>query len=169
MVAGNGGTDHALFVGTNGSDTILTEATNTYIWGQDYYLGLSGFEAVTADGAGGNDVALLRGDDTDNSFRVSSEATEIVGAEFNVAVSDFETQRLDGRGGQNVVELDGFGQDDSISAEGSALVAFLNDTEIRAENFFWLDAETDDDQSSQSEFNAVDFWYSLHGDWEEVS
>ena len=169
VVAGNGGTDHALFVGTNGSDTILTEATNTYIWGQDYYLGLSGFEAVTADGAGGNDVALLRGDDTDNSFRVSSEATEIVGAEFNVAVSDFETQRLDGRGGQNVVELDGFGQDDSISAEGSALVAFLNDTEIRAENFFWLDAETDDDQSSQSEFNAVDFWYSLHGDWEEVS
>lgn len=167
VIAENGGADHAIFTGTRGNDTMFSEGSTTWVWGATYRIGMIGFEQVEVNGNGGNDAAFLRGNNDHTNFRVAQGTTEMSGSGYSVSARQFNTQHLDGRGGQNVVQLEGFDEDDYLTAEGSSLIAYLDEATIQAENFIWLEAETEENHSSTKEINAVDFWYETHGDWDD--
>ena len=167
IVAQNGGSDSAVFEGSHGRDTFFAQGNSTYAWNTHYHVGIIGFEQLQVHGRGGQDAATFHGDSGNNEFHISRNQTTLNGEGYSLGLTGFESQRLNGKGGQNSVILRGFAEGDQISASGSELTALLNDQTIRAESFIWMEAYTDDERPASKEIEAVDFWYALHGLWED--
>lgn len=167
IVALNGGMDVAVFEGTDERDVFFTQGNSAFAWNSTYHVGIIGFAQLHVDGRGGQDVAVLQGDSGNNEFHISRHQTSMKGQGYCLDLSGFESQRLNGKGGQNSVFMSGFQEGDRISAAGNELAVLLNDREIQAESFLWMEAHTEHSSSASKEIEAVDFWYALHGLWED--
>lgn len=167
IVAQNGGIDFAIFEGSQNRDIFLNQGNSAYAWNAHYHVGMIGFEQLHIDGRGGQDVAVVRGDSGNNEFQITRHETTLAGTDYSVTLTGFESQRLHGQGGNNAVVFKGFQDEDQLAASGTVLNAVLNDKTIRAESFIWMEAATDEGQSASKEIEAVDFWYALHGLWED--
>ena len=162
----NGGIDTAQFTGTTENESLVSQGNQTIISGLAFQTSITGFGSTHVLGNGGNDTAVLQGTSENNQFTFSEQTAQIAGSNFQLTSQGFGKINFQGGGGQNTVNLSGFDENDRLEAAGDALNAYLDGTEIEANQFIWMESSTDQNAISRQEVDAVDFWYALHGDWE---
>ncbi len=163
----HGGVDAVEFVGTAGREVVYSSSNNVWVQSSGALFAATGFGTITVHSGGGNDAALLTGGDEDNSMSHVGGETRLTGFGFQVSTTGFQRVRLDGGGGDNSLNLGGFRDDDRLTASQAGLVAWLGETRIQASNLVWLDARAELGQSPVRELGAVDFWFALHGEWDQ--
>ncbi len=166
-IAGTGrGHDTIEFAGTRGRDNLESRDGAIRIRGARYEFSASGFDSLTASGNGGNDFGLLQGSSHGNIMNWRRGEASMASQGFRVTARDFERIRMEGSGNADSLFLSGLGNGDGLSAEGDALLAWLDQQSLEASGFAWMEASTRDQESATREISAVDFWYALHGNWQ---
>lgn len=167
VLAGAGGNDVAFLTGTDGNDRIYADASAATFRTADGTTNRAvGFDKYHIDGKGGVDKAILIGSSGTDKLVANSVTTILDTNQVTFMLESFENQKFDGKAGFDVVVLSEFDEDDTLIGHGKSLQAEIDNTQISADNFSFLDAATD--LVARYDMQAADYLFMLDGDWDET-
>ena len=166
--AGASGGDRLTWQGSADQEIAYQRLNQLWVTSTHHRFAAHGFATTSLSGGGGDDRVTLVGGEHNNTIQGNATTVQLRGPDYEVTARDFRRVRVDGQGGQNVLALDGFGNGDGLSAGQAGVLAWLADTRIEADNLIWLEATSRDGETASREIDAVDFWYTLHGQWADA-
>ena len=166
IVATAGGYDRAVLIGSAGSDVLYADRNSTTMTASSGEITRAvGFDRVDVNGGGGLDLSFVQGSEQNESFYADSDEVEFQSTVQLLRMVQFEQTHFDGNGGADEVTLEEFDELDLLSGLGDQATALLNGRSITLEDFAYLEAGTSDGRDARQDIEAVDFLFTLKGDW----
>jgi hypothetical protein len=165
-IARNGGQDQAFIQGTNGSDIVNADDTGLTLRTSDELVRRTvDFEQTDVDTLGGIDYGFLTGSEGNDRLTGSADEVEMETTLQMLRLINAEHTKFDGNGGVDEVFFEEFETLDLLSSIGDQATAFLRDHTVTVEDFDILEATTVDNAMAEYDLEAIDYLYTLHGNW----
>ena len=101
----------------------------------------------------------------DERLTVNAAEIELESILRTLRLVNAEHTQFDGNGGVDEVFLDEFESLDLLSSLGDRATAYLQDRTVTVEDFDMLEASTVDNAIAEYDLEAVDYQYTLNGNW----
>ncbi len=165
---GGGGFDFASVTGTAGDDAVWAIANRVRVTSeQAATLQVRGFDQVVVDTVEGYDSTHLVGDERADLLRSIENGLEYESTVQLLKIVRAENHDFSGGGGADEVVFSQFDQLDLLQAMGDKAVVYLENQQIHASDFRFLQASTRNGEIGRCEMDAVDFLFHLEGDWRD--
>ena len=162
-----GGNDRAYLYGTVGDDVAQSFATYSFLQSASHLTRAESFSSVVLRGdQGGNDQVSFFGTYANERFVVQGRVGTMAGDGFEARAFGFNQIDVYGNGGDDRVVLDDLNSPASLAGTGSEIDAVLDDLRMSFFDFDSITAHNDHDEAGSYEFNAVDYLFNLHGNWQ---
>lgn len=166
-VAAYGGFDVADMYDSLGNDVFISRPTVSVLFGQGFYNCARGFDEVRGHSVdGGLDIARLYGSDEADFLTVSSVTAELRGLTYTLRASGFTTLRSNGMGGADQAMFENVAANQRVVGRGDMARYVGQDFNTAVWGFEHLAAYAKVNQISHAEIGAVDYLFSLFGEWE---
>jgi hypothetical protein len=167
-VNSRGGYDQAIIVGTGGDDRLSSTTKAVALQNPIGQRALvEGFEQIVADLRGGRDSTHLIGSGQRDLLRALDDGVEFESTRQMLRVVNAEEHHFEGRGGADEVLFGDFDELDLLEILGDRAIAYLNQQQITAADFEFLEATTRSEHTSYHDIDAVDYLFMLDGNWQE--
>ncbi|MEM9412135.1 MAG: S8 family serine peptidase, partial [Planctomycetota bacterium] len=169
VIANHGGLDTAILEGSVGQDRVVSTPSQIGLqYSSGIQIQLSEFDEVSIDTLGGYDLAEIEGsagrDVLSNTLSDLLHET----SERKLTLKHLESVDFDGGDGVDEVFLTEFESMDLLQGFEDSATAFLQDWKIDVSDIEYLDARAKQGELASHDISAVDYLFSLGGDWESV-
>ena len=165
VYADQGAGDTLEMIGSTGNDRLYWMMNQTAMFGSGYYNRAFGFENISVDTLSGFDSAYITGSSEAEELRITRDSARWDGESFAGQLRGVNRFHVTGQGRNDHVIMEGFGEDDWLQGNDQFVRARLNNTSVLVRNFERLDAHAY--ETASEDIDAVDYFFNLHGDWEE--
>jgi len=168
------GTDDAQFFGSASNDSFYLNENLARFTRDSEAVRVFGAETMSVDGRGGQDRAFVIGSRFSDTLSVAAAAVSYQNTLQQADFIGFEKIDFDGHSAESMfgvidaIQLHGVTENDQVFGQANQLQAVLGDLTFRGDNFSWLDAYAEQGTTARHELQAVDFWFDLHGNWDDV-
>lgn len=163
LVANRGGFDRAVANGTAGADVVRANDAGVRIINSNGQTNnIRGVDLVEIDLGRGADRAVLTGSQGRDTLSGSFDEIEFETTLRMLQLTNVEQTNFDGNGGGDVVDLEDL---DLLESLGDRAQAYMNDRTITVEDFAILEARSVDNAIAEYSLEAIDYLYSLRGQW----